>query len=236
MNNIKSFKGEFEGLNAWLNTEQDSQKQVRHFASLQDNLPAMTYRTVSLTEAQLKDPTQAASIFKTQTLNESTNFTSEGKFVNSWEEQFFSGRSRNISNTLGQSEQLLDDARSQAVAAIQGSREVQAELGLQNAVKRLEGILDGLSKALTESSDQEEPESSELPKDKPPEGNSAQSLEPENEAGEELQEELDFNLEKRFSGIEDPTMLATELLQLIADLGEKIPQVRSVATKLLELL
>ena len=234
MNNIKSFKGEFEGLNAWLNTEQDSQKQVRHFASLQHNLPAMTYRTVSLTEAQLRDPTQAASIFKTQTLNESTGLNSEGKFVNDWEAGFFSSRSRNLSQSLTHSEQLLDDARSQAVAAIEGSREVQAEAGLHDAVKRLEGLLHGLSKALQESTDQEEPESSELPKDKPPEDNSAQSLEPE--AGEELEEELDFNLEKRFSDIEDPTMLATELLQLIADLGDKIPQVRSVATKLLELL
>ena len=126
----------------------------------------------------------------------------------------------------------MDGTRDQALAAIQGSREVQAELGLQNAVKRLEGALESLSQALHESS-QEKPESSEPTQDKPP---SAQSLEPEKEAGEGLKEELDFNLEKRFSGIEDPTMLATELLQLIADLGDKIPQVRSVATKLLELL
>ena len=233
MNNIKSFKGEFEGLNAWLNTEQDSQKQVRHFASLQDNLPAMTYRTVSLTEAQLRDGS-AASIFKTQTLNESTGLNSEGKFCNDWEAGFFTQRSRNLSQSLTHSEQLLDGTRGQALAAIQGSREVQAEAGLHDAVKRLEGILDGLSKALQESTEQEEPESSELPKDEPPEGNSAQ---PEKEAGEEeLEEELDFNLEKRFSGIEDPTMLSTELLQLIADMGDKIPKVRAVATKLLELL
>lgn len=234
MHNTKTFRGEFEGLNAWLNTEQDNQKSVRHFASLQYNLPAISYRTVSLTEAQLKDPKQAASIFTTQTLNESTNQNSEGKFVNDWESQFFRGRRGNISESLGQSEQLLDHARDQALAAIQGSREVQAEAGLTDTVKKLEGILERLSMVLDEST-QDEPQALELKQ--PPQGNSAQPLDPEKEAGEEeLEEELDFNLEKRFSSIEDPTMLATELLQLIADMGKQIPAVQSVATKLLELL
>jgi hypothetical protein len=157
--------------------------------------------------------------------------------VNSWEQSFYAERTQKLGQSLQAQEDALQAARAAGLDSIAQAKDLQAEVGLGALKAQLGELTEALNRLLLRESKAAPAEN------QGPEGGPEQEPELELEPGEKDLEEVqpgepgqDFNLAQRFSELADPQMLATELVQLIADMGKAIPAVKPVADKLLELL
>ncbi len=230
---MKSFRGEFDGIQAWLKPAAEQQQPTRHFVPLTEGFVANHYRTVSLTEADLKSP----NLY--QKLNEATKQQSsptptDPRFLNSWEQSFYQERQERIGAALRAEEEALEAARSLGLNSIAEARDLQTEANLGSLKAELAELTATLNRLLLKESSSQAQEPEEEPELEP--GEQELEEEPEQQPGGQEQGSLDFNVSQRFSQIENAEMLATELVQLIADMGKQIPQVKPIADQLLELL